>query len=42
MFHMFNFEIKEFNVQLETGHLNDFKENVNKTILTAKKLLETV
>ena len=42
MFHMFNFEIKEFNVQLETDHLNDFKENVNKTILTAKKLLETV
>ncbi|OGU76117.1 MAG: hypothetical protein A2V93_08860 [Ignavibacteria bacterium RBG_16_34_14] len=41
-FYTANFAIKEFNVPLETALLNDFKENVNKAILAANKLLQTI
>jgi len=42
MFGMFNISIKESNVQIEVGHLQDFKGNVTKTINTIDKLMETI
>ncbi len=39
-FSMFNIAIKELKAKIEIGHMNDFKENVSKTILTIKKLIE--
>lgn len=41
-FRMLNVAIKEFNASLETGYLNDFKENVCKTVFVANKLLDAI
>ncbi len=41
-FSMFNIAIKELKAKIEIGHMNDFKENVSKTILTMQKLIDVL
>jgi hypothetical protein len=37
---MFNVAIKELKANIEPGHINEFSENVSKTIITAKILID--
>jgi len=41
-FQMFNIAINEFKASIEPGHINEFSENVSKTIITAKILIDLV
>jgi hypothetical protein len=41
-FQMFNVAIKEFKASIQPGHINEFSENVGKTINTANILIDLV
>ena len=41
-FQMFNVAIKEFKASIEPSHINEFSENVSKTINTARILIDSV